>query len=69
VEHSYPAYRAGLLAMFESNPLAAEIAHPVVPLTLVVAQQDQTVLPRTWSGCPSTPPCRSIAYPAATCCR
>ena len=29
--------------MFESNPLAAEIAHPVVPLTLVVAQQDQTV--------------------------
>lgn len=42
VEHTYPAYRDGLLAMFEDNPLAAELAHPAVPLTLVVAQQDQT---------------------------
>ncbi len=28
--------------MFEDNPLAAELPHPAVPMTLVIAQDDLT---------------------------
>lgn len=52
VAHSYPAYRQGLLAMFDHNPLAAELAQPALPLTLVVAQQDQTAPAQDLVGLP-----------------
>lgn len=55
VTHTYPAYRDGLLAMFEGNPLAAELAHPAVPLTLVIAQQDQTAPAEDLVGLPISP--------------
>ena len=55
VEHSYPAYRDGLLAMFDGNPLADELARPALPLTVVVANQDQTAPAADLVGLPIGP--------------
>ena len=45
VQHSYPAYRDALFSMWEGNPLPALLRAPPRPVTVVLADGDETVHP------------------------
>lgn len=45
VQHSYPAYRDALTSMWQDNPLPALLRSPTHPITVVLADDDQTVHP------------------------
>ena len=45
VQHSYPAYRDALVSMWEENPLPALLRAPPRPVTVVLANSDETVHP------------------------
>ena len=45
VQHSYPAYRDALRSIWEDNPLPALLRDPRHPVRVIVAEQDETVLP------------------------
>ncbi len=44
VQHSFPAYRDALMSMWEDNPLPALLRAPRHPVTVVLGEQDETVL-------------------------
>ena len=43
VQHSYPAYRAGLRSLLDGNPLPDALRHPRVPTMVVLGTRDETV--------------------------
>ena len=45
VQHHYPAYRDGLLSLWQDNPIPELLTDPPVPVTVVLGDQDETVLP------------------------
>jgi pimeloyl-ACP methyl ester carboxylesterase len=45
VQHSYPAYRDALFSMWEGNPLPSLLRAPPRPVTVVLANSDETVHP------------------------
>jgi pimeloyl-ACP methyl ester carboxylesterase len=45
VQHSFAAYSDALNSMWAGNPLADVLRHPPRPITVLLAEQDQTVLP------------------------
>jgi pimeloyl-ACP methyl ester carboxylesterase len=45
VQHSYPAYRDALTSMWQDNPLPELLRAPTHPLTVVLADRDETVRP------------------------
>ncbi len=45
VRYVWPAYRDALTSLLESSPLPAWLAEPPVPTIVVIAEDDQTVLP------------------------
>jgi pimeloyl-ACP methyl ester carboxylesterase len=45
VQHSYLAYRDALRSIWEDNPLPALLRNPRHPVRVIVAEQDETVLP------------------------
>ncbi|CCG02870.1 putative Esterase [Blastococcus saxobsidens DD2] len=45
VQHSYPAYRDALRSIWEDNPLPALLRSPRHPVHVIVAEQDEAVLP------------------------
>lgn len=45
VQHSYPAYRGALLSIWEDNPLPALLREPRHPIRVILADEDETVLP------------------------
>jgi pimeloyl-ACP methyl ester carboxylesterase len=45
VQHSYPAYRDALNSMWQDNPLPDLLRAPAHPVTVVLAEQDDTVRP------------------------
>ncbi|MFC3689229.1 alpha/beta fold hydrolase [Aquipuribacter hungaricus] len=45
VQHSYPAYRDALTSMWQDNPLPALLRAPTHPVTVVLADSDETVHP------------------------
>jgi hypothetical protein len=45
VQHSYPAYRDALRSIWEDNPLPTLLRNPRHPVRVIVADQDETVLP------------------------
>ena len=44
VRYVWPAYRDALTSLLDDNPLPAWLANPPLPTTVVIAQDDQTVL-------------------------
>ncbi|HWH30867.1 MAG TPA: alpha/beta fold hydrolase [Mycobacteriales bacterium] len=45
VQHSFAAYSDALNSMWEGNPLAEVLRRPPCPITVLLAEQDRTVLP------------------------
>ena len=45
IHHSYPAYRDALTSMWQDNPLPELLRDPTHPLTVVLADDDETVRP------------------------
>jgi pimeloyl-ACP methyl ester carboxylesterase len=45
VQHSYPAYRDALNSMWQDNPLPGLLRAPAHPVSVVLADRDETVLP------------------------
>lgn len=45
VQHSYPAYRDALMSMWQDNPLPELLRAPTHPVTVVLADSDETVRP------------------------
>jgi pimeloyl-ACP methyl ester carboxylesterase len=44
VRHVWPAYRDALTSLMRDDPLPAWLADPSLPTTVVIAEDDQTVL-------------------------
>lgn len=45
VQHSFPAYADALASMWHDNPVVDVLRSPPCPVTVVLAEQDETVLP------------------------
>ncbi len=45
IRHSYPAYRDALMSMWQDNPLPELLRAPTHPVTVVLADDDETVRP------------------------
>ena len=60
VQHSFAAYSDALNSMWEGNPLADVLRHPTCPVTVLLAGQDQTVLPRDVVDLPPSPDVRVV---------
>ncbi len=43
LQHSYPAYRAGLLSLLRNNPLPDALRRPRLPTVVVLGDRDETV--------------------------
>lgn len=63
VQHSFAAYADALNSLWESNPLADLLRMPVHPMTVVLAEQDQTVLPDDVLHLPPAPEVRVERVP------
>ena len=50
VRYVWPAYRDALTSLLQNNPLPAWLADPPLPTTVVLAEDDQTVLPGDLEG-------------------
>lgn len=55
LQHSYPAYRAGLRSLLDSNPLPQTLRHPRVPTLVVLGDRDETVPAGDVLGLPPAP--------------
>ena len=55
VQHSFAAYSDALNSMWEGNPLADVLRRPPRPTTILLAEQDQTVLPSDVLDLPPSP--------------
>jgi len=55
VQHSYPAYRDGLHSMWQDNPLPGLLRVPTHPVTVVLAERDETVHPSDILDLPPAP--------------
>jgi pimeloyl-ACP methyl ester carboxylesterase len=55
VQHSFAAYSAALNSMWDDNPLADLLRFPPGPVTVVLAEQDRTVLPHDVLSLPPSP--------------
>lgn len=60
VQHSFAAYHDALTSMWEGNPLADLLRQPTCPITVLLAEQDQTVLPRDVLDLPPSPDVRIV---------
>jgi hypothetical protein len=55
VQHSYPAYRDALNSMWQGNPLPELLRAPTHPVTVVLAESDETVHPGDILDLPPAP--------------
>ncbi len=60
VQHSYAAYHDALTSMWEDNPLADLLRQPTCPITVLLAEQDQTVLLTDVLDLPPSPDVRIV---------
>jgi pimeloyl-ACP methyl ester carboxylesterase len=60
VQHSFAAYSDALNSMWEGNPLADVLRHPTCPVTVLLAEQDQTVLSSDVLALPPRPDVRIV---------
>ncbi len=63
VQHSFAAYSDALHSMWDDNPLAELLRTPPCPVTVVLADDDRTVLPRDVLDLPRSPQVRIVALP------
>jgi pimeloyl-ACP methyl ester carboxylesterase len=63
VQHSFAAYHDALTSMWEGNPVADVLRRPVCPLTVVLAEGDQTALPSDVLDLPPSPEVRVVRVP------
>jgi pimeloyl-ACP methyl ester carboxylesterase len=55
VQHSFAAYHDALNSMWDGNPLAELLRAPTCPITVLLADQDATVLPSDLLDLPPSP--------------
>lgn len=55
LQHSYPAYRAGLRSLLDGNPLPEAMRRPRVPTLVVLGERDETVPAGDVLGLPPAP--------------
>jgi pimeloyl-ACP methyl ester carboxylesterase len=67
VQHSFAAYSDALDAMWVDNPLADLLRAPVCPITVVLADDDRTVLPSDLLDLPPAPDVRLVRVPGDHC--
>ena len=60
VQHSFAAYHDALTSMWEGNPLVDVLRRPPCPVTVVLAEDDQTVLPDDVLALPPAPDVRVV---------
>lgn len=60
VQHSFAAYSDGLTSMWDGNPLTDVLRSPTCPVTVLLAEQDSTVLPRDVLDLPPSPEVRVV---------
>lgn len=63
VQHSFAAYRDALTSMWEHNPLVDVLRQPPRPVTVLLAEQDMTVLPSDVLDLPPAPEVRILRRP------
>lgn len=63
VQHSFAAYSDALNSMWEDNPLADLLRRPPCPVTVLLAEQDQTVVPSDVLDLPPSPQVRITRLP------
>ena len=63
VQHSFAAYHDALTSMWEGNPLAGVLRDPPCPITVVLAEDDKTVLPTDVLDLPPAPAVRIVRVP------
>lgn len=63
VQHSYAAYAAALDSMWTDNPVIGLLQDPPCPVTVVLAEQDETVLLRDVLDLPPAPQVRVVQVP------
>lgn len=63
VQHSYPAYRDGVLSLWTHNPVAELLARPPVPTRVVLADDDHTVRPSDVLDLPRDPAVEVVRLP------
>ena len=63
VQHSFAAYADGLRTMWDGNPLADLLHSPPCPVTVLLADQDDTVRPDDVLGLPPSPEVRIVRVP------
>lgn len=63
VQHSFAAYADALVSLWEGNPLADLLRRPTVPTTVVLGEQDETVLPQDVLALPPSADVRVLRVP------
>ena len=63
VQHSFAAYHDALISMWEDNPLAQVLRQPQCPITVLLAEQDSTVLPGDVLDLPPASEVRIVRMP------
>jgi pimeloyl-ACP methyl ester carboxylesterase len=63
VQHSFAAYHDALTSMWQGNPLVGVLRDPPCPITVVLADEDQTVLPTDVLHLPPAPTVRIVRVP------
>jgi pimeloyl-ACP methyl ester carboxylesterase len=63
VQHSFAAYSDALTSMWEGNPLVDLLRQPSHPITVLLAEQDATVLPSDVLDLPPSPQVRILRRP------
>jgi pimeloyl-ACP methyl ester carboxylesterase len=63
VQHTYPAYRDGLLALWQDTSVQRALLTPPAPTTVVLADDDRTVLPTEVSALPRSPAVQVLTVP------
>lgn len=63
VQHSFAAYAEALDSMWEDNPLIELLQRPLGPVVVVLAEQDETVLPSDVLDLPPSPEVRVPRVP------
>jgi pimeloyl-ACP methyl ester carboxylesterase len=63
VQHSFASYHDALTSMWEGNPLAPVLRDPPCPITVVLAADDQTVLPADVLDLPPSTEVRILRVP------
>jgi pimeloyl-ACP methyl ester carboxylesterase len=63
VQHTFAAYSDALTSMWEGNPLVEVLRQPPCPVTVLLAEQDMTVLPSDVLDLPHAPEVRIVRRP------